>query len=169
MRSIGFPVDPGRGGRVWLACGSSFVEDRIKVRGGQMKRRLILMLLVLATVLVAQDSAYVTNHETNGLGWRVMNEVGKVYFVMGTFSGVAIMENWALNDLPVCTDQITKSQYPQTTNGNLINEIDKFYQTPANVSLPVSVAVLYTYMKLNGATKAQLDQFRASALKAYVK
>jgi hypothetical protein len=127
--------------------------------------RRLLLLLVLAMVGLGQT---MTNNEVNGLGWRTMNEVGKVYFVMGTFSGGTVLESWTLSDLPACVDHINKQEYPSITNAALIQEIDKFYETASNAPLPVSIAVLMTYMRLNGATKEQLEKFRAAMLKTYV-
>ena len=54
-------------------------------------------------------------------------------------------------------------------NGELIKELDQFYETAANVPLPVSVRVAMTYLKLSGASKEDLETLRASMLKAYVK
>jgi hypothetical protein len=139
--------------------------------GGEMKKRLLLLLLVLATGLVAQDGTalYMTNGEANGLLWRTLNNTSKLSLLMGVNSGAMVLKIWALTDNPVCVDLSNKHDYPDITNGDLAKEVDQFYTNAANVPLPVSAAVLYTYKKLTGATKEQLDQFRASALKAYVK
>jgi hypothetical protein len=138
--------------------------------GGEMKKRLLLVLLALATVLVAQEGQTTTEGEVNGLGWSRINEVGKVYFLMGVTVGGSVLANWYLADSPVCLDHVAKSKpYPPTINGAVIVEINKFYETAANMPLPVSVAVVYTYLKADGATKERLAKYRALMLKAYAK
>jgi hypothetical protein len=97
-----------------------------------------------------------------------MDDANKISFVVGMNSGGEVLEEWALRELPVCIYKIKKSHYPPITNGDQAKEIDKFYETATNVPLPISVPVLLTYMRLNGATKEQMEKFRASALKTYV-
>jgi hypothetical protein len=174
-RAAGDAAGLGPGSRVWLACGSSFVEDRIKVRGGEMRRRLILMCLALATMLVAQDNdkLYFTDGEANGIIWRSLGETVKAGFLTGLSSGASVLKVWAfMSDFPApagCADKMDSAKFPEITNKDLAKEVDKFYQTASNIPLPVSVPVILTYMRLTGATPEQLEKYRAFALKTYLK
>jgi hypothetical protein len=116
-----------------------------------------------------KDKFYYTSGVANGLLWATMDDANKISFVVGMNSGGEVLEEWALGDLPVCVYKIKKSHYPPITNKDQAKEIDKFYETATNVPLPITVPVILTYMRLKGATKEQLEKFRALALKTYVK
>ena len=133
-----------------------------------MRRRLLLLMLALVTMGLGQPT--ITNGELNGLGWTQLDRDSKVFVVVGVNSGLEAFKVWGASaDLPVCNDHISKVKYPSIKNGDMVKEVDKFYETTANIPLPVSAAVLMTYLKLNGATKETLDKFRAAELEIFVK
>jgi hypothetical protein len=138
----------------------------------EVEMRRLVMLLVLASLTgwpQTDNKVYFTSNEANGLGWTSMDQAGKISFVVGMNTGGAVLTAWAFAELPVCSEHLKTKQYPMIINGELIKELDKFYETAANVPLPVSVPVAMTYLKLSGASKEDLETLRASMLKAYVK
>jgi hypothetical protein len=130
--------------------------------------RRLLLFLVLVVNCFGQASLIITKGELNGLWWRSASELEKVAFLAGTDSGRTLVALWFLDGQPVCVEQATRSKGKQGTRGELEQEVDKFYETAANVPLPISIAVIHIMMRLNGSTKEQLEIFRAAALKTYV-
>jgi hypothetical protein len=140
-----------------------------------MRRRLILMFLLVASLTgwpQDNEKLYFTRGEANGLLWRSLGETAKVVYVTGLESGASVFKVWtSLSDLPapaVCADKMDYTKYPPITNKDLAKEVNKFYETAANIPLPVSVPVVLTYMRLEGATPEQLEKQRALMLKTYV-
>jgi hypothetical protein len=133
--------------------------------------RRLLLFMVLANLTgwpQTKGKFYFTSGQANGLLWATMDDANKISFVVGMNSGGEVLEDWALWELPVCVYKIKKSHYPPITNKDQAKEIDTFYETATNVPLPISVPVLLTYMRLNGATPEQVERFRALALKTYI-
>ena len=143
-RAVGDSPDAGLRLCHGVAYHQGFVEDWLKMT----MRRLLLF------------------REVNGLGWAIMAGNSKTMFLMGVNSGQTVLTAWAsFPSFPVCHDQIKKTKYPPITNKDMVQEVEKFYQTASNVPLPASMAVLLTYMRLNGTTPEDMGKFRAAALK----
>ena len=135
-----------------------------------MTKRLLMLLLLLAGLAMAQPTLFMTKGEANGFFWKDLTEDLKVSFLVGIDSGRGFVAHWYLADSPVCSDIVLRGKAgPHITNADTAKEVDKFYQNPSNVPLPISLALVYIYKRLTGASQQELDQFRASALKAYVK
>jgi hypothetical protein len=54
------------------------------------------------------------------------------------------------------------------TNSEVIGEVNAFYESTTNMAIPILGAVVYSLMKLNGASKAELDRYRTQSLRIYV-
>jgi hypothetical protein len=94
----------------------------------------------------------------------------KISLLVGTGVGRGVLSLYTLSDLPVCNNRVDDDpKWPVITNANLSKELDTFYNDAANVQLPISIAVIHIFMRLRGATKEELEKFRAASLKAYLK
>jgi hypothetical protein len=80
---------------------------------------------------------------------------------MGFFTGINMVTYPNIAGLPSCQ---LPGELPSVTIGVLIKETDSFFSTAANLPLPIMSAFTYNLMKAGGASKAQLDRYRASAL-----
>jgi hypothetical protein len=130
-----------------------------------MKRLLLFLGLVVGCF--GQDLNY-TKGELNGLFWGKLASDNKVVFLQGVQVGNRLVPAWLLSDLqPTCSAPSQK--YPRVSNGVLVKEVDMFYSNPANVPLPIGVAVTYTFLRLMGSSKESLEEFRTNAIQVYSK
>jgi hypothetical protein len=101
-----------------------------------------VLLTAFAPLTCAQIAdAEKTGRVINGRGWTALNLDTKIGFVMGLYEGVR-------ND--------AKFQSPATV-GEIIGGVTLFYREPANVRIPVVVAVLIFSSKVRGATPAEIE------------
>jgi hypothetical protein len=95
----------------------------------------------------------------------------KILFLTGFKMGVftALHPSYA-GTLPSCQTIVDLGNWDNdaTTSDQLRREMDKFYSSAANLPLPTFVVVVYSGMKINRASKQELDQYRTPALKAFV-
>ena len=127
---------------------------------------LVFMILVAAGQDQNQD-LYLTNGEANGLLWRGMSPGKQRMFVTGVKygAGAASISPLAGNP-PSCPTRVDTAKWYAVTNSEVIREIDAFYESATNIPIPILGAVVYSLMKLNGASTAQLDQYRTLNLRA---
>ena len=130
----------------------------------------LLSLILLLTTLALGDDLFFTKGEANGAFWRDLTDPMKISLLVGTGVGRGVLSLYTLSDLPVCNNRVDDDpKWPIITNANLSKELDTFYNDAANMPLPISIAVIHIFMKLRGATKEDLEKFRAASLKAYLK
>jgi hypothetical protein len=137
-----------------------------------MKRLLMTLMLVLlgsVGVRTQEPSPYMTGGFLNGLSWKQMG-VARLYYVIASMDGYqqgAFLVLYSsqgrackLGDaaLPFWFDLSPQAQ-------DIVKTIDSFYQDGANISIPVHDAFVWSEMKFAGATKDQLDAYRAVSLK----
>jgi hypothetical protein len=104
----------------------------------------------------------------NGLWWRGGNSGEKLGFVLGFNDGMSVVGSTGIaGTLPVCPtyvkDWVGTHKY---TAGDVVREIDLFYESPINLPLPVMIGAVYAHMRLTGATQNQLDTYRTRMLEA---
>ena len=129
--------------------------------------RRLLLFLVLVVGCFGQDLIH-TKGEINGLFWGNLGSDSKLVFLEGVQVGNRLVPAWLLSDLqPTCSAPF--QQYPRVSNGVLVKEVDMFYSNPANVSLPIGVAVTYRFLRLMGSSKESLEEFRPKAIQVYSK
>jgi hypothetical protein len=115
-----------------------------------------------------------TNGLQNGLYWRGMGTEGKLAYVNGIIDGISIFSRRtngpAFGYLPTCPTAVDTSKwYPHGSYGDLTHKVDLFYESGANIPLPMMVAVMHTIMKMNGATDEELRRFRDLSVGVWLK
>jgi hypothetical protein len=135
-----------------------------------MRLRLVLMFVVMVAGCLGQNLT-LTHDSPNGLFWLGTSLEGKQNFVSGVmFGAVAASTPRVAGSLPSCptppvSDFVRKWSKAQN---EIVTEVYKFYTNPANISLPTIVAVVYSIMKLNGASPLDLELYRKVSLRTYV-
>jgi len=133
-------------------------------------RRLFMLFIVLIACVQAQDNRelYFTKGEPNGVLWRGLSDGEKSILVMGAGVGKGVVFFLDLANLPMCSQQLaTSNDWSRLTNGAVAKEVDAFYDSRANVRLPISVALVHVFMKLNGASEKDLETFRVKIIEIY--
>jgi hypothetical protein len=127
-------------------------------------------MLVFIVLVARQDrnqDLYLTNGEANGLLWLGMSPGKQRMFVTGVKygAGAASISPLAGNP-PSCPTRVETAKWYAVTNSEVIREIDAFYESATNIPISILGAVVYSLMKLNGASTAELDQYRTLNLRA---
>ena len=112
-------------------------------------RRLLLFLVLLAVVAMAQTpDLKSTLGQLNGVWWNATPANERVTFVMGFWNGMlAIGTPGYSGSLQGCATYV--KDWPVTNGidksmGEIMREIDKFYQNPINLPLPVMISAMYS-------------------------
>ena len=132
-----------------------------------MKR--LLTLIILTGAAVGQDpAALFTDGSPNGRWWLQLNSTEKALVVLGAEAGfhetqaeISIAVGKVGN--PICTRSLLdtyRQKATHITRRDVVREIDAFYSIGANISLPWDDALVYSVMKLGGATQAEIDAVR---------
>ena len=138
-----------------------------------MRRLMLLTILVVAGAVEAQRP-YLTNGSPNGLAWRSLTEPEKTLFLGGATLAFATAQDlqlahadWARADF-VCKQAINEasSAWFKGTSSDLRREMNAFYQTTANMPIPVTKALGYSDLKLSGVPNGELERYRTAALRA---
>ena len=131
-----------------------------------MLKRLLPLLLMMGWGLWGQDTDF-TNGTPNGLFWQGMSRGEKLMFVLGLKYGVfAVSTSFMTGTLPTCPTHVDDVKWYAVKNSEVVRDVDSFYGTAKNIPLPIMVAVVHSLMKLNGASKLQLRQYRTLTLSA---
>ena len=131
-------------------------------------RWLMLVFIVLVARQDQNQDLYLTNGEANGLLWRGMSPGTQRMFVTGVKYGAGAASISPLSgNIPSCPTRVDTAKWYAVTNSEVIREIDALYESATNIRIPILGAVVYSLMKLNGASTAQLDQYRTLNLRAY--
>jgi hypothetical protein len=129
----------------------------------------LLTLMILGGAAVGQDpAALFTDGSPNGRWWLQLNSTEKALVVLGAEAGfheakaeISIAVGKAGN--PICTRSLLETYREKATHitrRDVVREIDTFYSVGANISLPWDDALVYSVMKLAGATQAEIDAVR---------
>ena len=131
-----------------------------------MRGWLLLFLVLIPGYLLAQNDVPRTFGNVNGVWWRQQNLNEKVAFMEGFNVGRAIMgtPGVTVGTLPVCPTTIKWEAVAGSAYGAVIKQMDSFYATAANLPMPVDFGMVYSIMKLTGATQRQLDTYRTAML-----
>ena len=127
-------------------------------------------MLVFIVLVAGQDQnqdLYLTNGEANGLLWRGMSPGKQRMFVTGVKYGAgAASISPLVGSPPLCPTRVDTAKWYAVTNSEVVREMDAFYESATNIRIPILGAVVYSLMKLNGASTAELDQYRTLNLRA---
>jgi hypothetical protein len=128
----------------------------------------LFLLLLFSGSLWAQKDLYFTKGQANGLFWRGKSREVTTGIIVGMAAGRIVDSIWSLSEFPACRTHLDKATWPTVTTADLSKEVDKFYENAASVPLPIGVAVLEIFLRLIGASKADLEEFRSMVVKAYL-
>jgi hypothetical protein len=123
---------------------------------------MLFAVVALAGSLLAQNpirpTDYLTKGILNGLAWRVMAPDMKNMFVTGYRLGLTDGR-----DLLTCAG--TTKRLANLETGQITDEMDVFYSAVSNLPIQINGGLLYSWLKLSGATKEELEQVRLEFLK----
>ena len=124
----------------------------------------LMLFAILFAGCAGQDPDF-TNGTPNGLFWQGMSRGEKLMFVLGVKYGVfAVSTSFMTGTLPTCPTPVDDDKWYAVTNSEVVRDVDAFYGTAKNIPLPIMAAVVHSLMKLNGASKLQLKQYRTLTL-----
>jgi hypothetical protein len=129
---------------------------------------LFLLLFTVVALPADEPNPIFSQGFANGVFWQTLSGREKTLFITGMWSEGPVITLFGLTGHSECGTLVNQDWAPHITNGGLLAEIDSFYHSnKANLSLPVSMAVIYIYMRLEGSTEAGLEKFRSAALEEY--
>ena len=121
-------------------------------------RQLLMLMLMVVMGAVGQSKKSVS--DLSGLHWRDLTNSEKGSITLGVILGSTaekILHN----------DGVESLHHAGT--GDLIREMDAFYEVAANIPINEYEALVYTYKKLDGASKEELERtlthYRQRAIK----
>jgi hypothetical protein len=109
----------------------------------------LMVLMILGTMAVRTQD----DKPNPGQVWRNMPHDVKVSYAAGVTDGLTEGLSWCgpTGRRPAIAGN--------STNDEVVKEIDTLYEDEANVSLPIIIAYRYAHMKLTGATEQRLNDF----------
>jgi hypothetical protein len=119
-------------------------------------RRLLMFMLMLVVGCAGQQRIYHTANLPNGFAWRGNSQEMKKAFVAGIKWTVLAVPFAHL--VPTTKEALTLyvDKWLPVMDDKLLRELDEFYGSPANVPLPIFVAIVHTLMKFNGLRSSSL-------------
>lgn len=125
-----------------------------------MKRAMVLTAALLSAAMLLpgqsdgndQWRTLLTWGVANGRYWNQLLPVQKVHYVQGFMDGVAMAQSIdsAVN--------APKSIPYGLTNGEIIKSLDRFFDTPENVQIPISLALFICRQRLDGVAEAEVQK-----------
>ena len=130
-------------------------------------RRSILMAILAFGVVVNGQSPYFAQNAMNGLGWRSFSPAEKTLYLTGAIE--AFYEAYQLQMSHAnleCVEslKIASASWFIGTLPDLRREIEGFYGDSGNLPVPIMDALAYSRLKMAGASRLQLEDYRAAAL-----
>jgi len=116
-----------------------------------MKCALLLVVLSLAIPCQAQKpniEDHFTKGTLNGRFWNSLPEDSRLWFILGYCEG---------------TSQFWLACPTEVENGELVKGIDRFYQEPENLRLPVITAMAVFTQKVRGASPTLIESLMKAA------
>lgn len=121
---------------------------------------LIVCVLIFPSVVLGlqKEDLSRTQGLVNGRWWGEQHIEGRTAYFNGHADGIRLGGNDALFKSVVITS---------LTFGEMIDEVDKFYEERANIPIPVTYAMVYIAKKVKGATPSELQDYAASLRKRF--
>jgi hypothetical protein len=122
-----------------------------------MRRFLLLTVVCFAATmhLAAEESWWEQVHsdgQVNGRFWNAATMEGKMSFLMG-FSGGLAHAKYIHEAVTV------ENSYPfSMTNGEVGKALDRFYDTPENLQIPIGFALVICRQRLQGTPEAEIQE-----------
>jgi hypothetical protein len=126
------------------------------------------LALVVAISAMQAQTPYYPKNALNGLAWRSLSTSEKTLYVTGAVEAfyMAYQLQMARANLDCVrsvvgvSTMLLKGSLPE-----LRREIENFYENPDNIPIPIMDALGYSAMKLGGASKSELEQYKAAAFR----
>jgi hypothetical protein len=118
-----------------------------------LKRCTLLLLLLGAVTVYAQDTTVDQYNAFNAKRWHGLTENSKTYVVLGYVTGYqAGRDDW--------TQCIPKTPYrsPLLSVGKWIAGIERFYANPKNALIEFPSVMIWVRFKAEGGTAEELDR-----------
>jgi len=112
-----------------------------------------LILLALTLLSVAQEKPAIppfTNGMCNGRHWQVFMDKGN--YLVGFLDGLRAARSPSRPYIPEPLSMV-----------ELVKAVDRFYQEPENLAIPVPEALRIVALKANGAPQSEIDSVSAAA------
>lgn len=103
-----------------------------------------------------------TQGRPNGRIWERLDRQTKIFFLYGIESGLALGADWTGNEKTYKQLSIKGFKF-----GDLAQEIDAFYSERSNIRVPIAFAYVFVIRKMNGATRAELDDYSSELRKMW--
>ena len=108
----------------------------------------LILIVVLATCVSAGDTSMQrTGGKLNGRWWHIMDNDQRFAYVLGYGDAAQMMTNWP-NYFPVLP----------TTFEDVIKGVNRIYEEPENLVLPISDAIWLFTLKAKGYSKQRVDE-----------
>jgi hypothetical protein len=107
----------------------------------------LFVLIVILPCFAQVSDVERTNGAANGRFWANLSSTSKLYFILGfeEAMGLASPDSEAL--------YLAKSPI----YGDVVKGLDRFYQEPENLMIPISDGLIIFQIKANGATQAEVE------------
>jgi hypothetical protein len=131
-----------------------------------MRRTIVMAILAFGGVVNGQAPFFARN-AMNGLGWRSLTPAEKTLYLTGAIEAFYEAYQLQMSHASLeCVEslKIASATWFKGTLTDLRREIEAFYEDPNNIAVPIMNALAYSRLKLSGASKLQLEDYRAAAL-----
>src|SRR5271157_2373295 len=109
-----------------------------------MRKSVILFALAVILPCFAQaPDVERTNGGANGRFWANLSSTSKLFFIVGFDEGIGIAAPFSEQ----------KYFAKGTPYGDVVKGLDRFYQEPENLMIPISDSLVIFQLKVNGATQ----------------
>ena len=140
----------------------------------------LLILLSTATGSIAQQSSFTTAGTFNGHMWQLLSSTQKASHLTGIQEGIKLCLNQIKNDLHISAGLMREMKESGVFDRRLLlfssqgitaveTGIDKFYQDPANLEIPIMDAYQHVTLGLNYAPARELANNLSSLRRRYSK
>jgi hypothetical protein len=122
-----------------------------------LKKAALILLLVLSCGFSQEQSEIAFRRDSGGLNgrqWQSMTYLDKFHYLLGATDAI----------LEAAPTEYSKYFDVQSglTFGEFTKAVDRFYEEPENLPIPIVWAARVVTMKTNGATAKELDQILSS-------
>jgi hypothetical protein len=126
-----------------------------------MIKRSLAALAMIATYSSGQ--ALSTLNMANGRAWNAMSSDDKMLYLRAGWDVVRLLMLDLPKPRPTAVEGLIEDLSPEPLTGpEVIQELDIFYKEPANLPVPVVMALGWVTKKAYGASRRELDELEAS-------
>jgi hypothetical protein len=133
-----------------------------------MRRFAGLAILVAGCAMQAQAPYYAKN-ALNGLAWRSLSASEKTLYVTGALEAFYMAYELQMAHANLECVRSVVGASPMLLKGTLPDlrrEVESFYENADNIPIPIMDALGYSAMRLSGASKTELEEYKTAAFRA---